>query len=98
MAKGRFAFIPETTLHSPEYKTLCVHAKALYPYFVAKAAGSTEGFNFPYTEIKRVTGLRNDMIRKAILDLGYGGFLEYEIGGLERNSNVYYMTERYLRL
>lgn len=98
MAKGHFAFIPEDTLLSQEYRSLCIHAKALYPYMVARRAGIDLPFNYPYREMRRDTGMRNDMIQKSIKDLDRAGFLEYEHGGLEWNKNVYHLADRWLHL
>ena len=98
MAKGHFAFIPEETLLSQHYKSLCVHAKALYPYMVARRAGVDLPFTYTYQEIKQDTGFRNDMISKSITELEKEGFLEYEHGGLEGNRNLYHLVDSWLHL
>ena len=98
MAKGHFAFIPEETLLSEEYKGMCVHAKALYPYMVARRAGADTPFNYPYREIRQDTGIRNDMISKSIWEMEAAGFLTRKHGGLENNRTLYYMTDSWLHL
>ena len=98
MAKGHFAFIPEDTLLSENYKKLCVHAKALYPYMVARRAGVDLEFDYPYEDIRQDTGFRYEMIRKSIGDLEAAGLLEYRHGGLERNRNMYRLVDSWLHL
>jgi len=98
MSDGHFAFIPKDTTHSKKLNSLPVTARWLYAVLIAERHGRTEAFPFPYTEIGAVTGFSSSTIRRAIVALEDGGFLEYEKGGLERNTNRYMLTESWLHI
>jgi hypothetical protein len=65
---------------------------------VAERAGREEAFSFPYTEIRKATRFRYEMISKSIKELSKAGFLEYGHGGLERNTNKYLLEPSWLEL
>lgn len=98
MPDGHFAFIPKDTTHSKELNSLPVTARWLYAILIAERHGRTEAFSFPYTEIEAITGFSSSTIRRGIVELESGGFLEYEKGGLERNTNRYLLAKDWLHI
>ena len=55
-SERRFAFIPKQTTHSEELNALPVTARWLYVLMIAERGGLKEPFEFPYGEIRRITG------------------------------------------
>lgn len=93
-----FAFIPRNTTHSKDLNALSVTARWVYVLMIAERGGLTVPFEFPYSEIKRITGFAKTTIRRAIKDLDAAGFIEYEHGGLECNPNQYELVDKWLEL
>ncbi len=96
--KRHYAFIPETTLLSDEFKALKPHARLLYAYMGCKRAGKDEWFTYPYKEIRQDTGYKFNTIASCIRQLKARGFMQYKHGGLEVNSNNYYLEPSWLEL
>ena len=93
-----FAFIPKQTTHSKELNSLPVSARWIYVLMIAERGGLKIPFEFPYGEIRRITGFAKTTISRGIKALVEGGFLEYEHGGLECNPNEYDLAEDWLEL
>lgn len=95
---GYYAFIPQTTTHSPELNALPLSARWIYVILVAERHGRRVKFKAPYRRLHKITGLSTATIRKAIVSLDGAGFLTYEHGGLEQNPNRYEMEESWLEM
>ena len=93
-----YAFIPKTTLLDQRFKSMSVYARYLYVVMAAQRAGCDESFSFPYKEIREATRFRYEMISKSIKELSKAGFIEYDHGGLERNTNKYFLEPSWLEL
>ena len=96
--KEHYAFIPKRTLISEEFKVLTVQARFLYVVFVAERVGCDLPFSFPYKMIRETTRFRYGTTSKSIKELEKAGFLEYNHGGLERNTNKYTLAPSWLEL
>jgi len=95
--REHYVYIPKSTLFHDKYKGLCQHAKVLYNYLIVRRHGRDDWFSYSYKEIKKDSGLRNDMIAKSIKQLAAVKFMEYEHGGLELNHNMYYLEPSWLK-
>jgi len=93
-----YAFIPKQTTHSKELNTLPVTARWLYVLMIAERGGLKIPFEFPYREIRRITGFAKTTISRGIKDLVEGGFLDCTHGGLECNPNQYELDDDWLEL
>jgi len=93
-----YAFLPETTLQADEFKALTTHAKLLLFYMTCRRYGRDEWFTYPYKDIRNDTGYRPETIAKCIRQLSTKGFLEYEHGGLEANSNRYKLNMAWMEI
>lgn len=91
-----YVFIPKSTLFHKKYQGLCPHAKVLYNYLIVRRHGKDEWFSYSYKEIKKDSGLWNDMIAKSVKQLVAATFMEYKHGGLELNHNIYYLEPSWL--
>ena len=97
-SERHFAFIPKQTTHSKDLNALPVTARWVYVLMIAERGGLKVPFEFPYSDIKRITGFAKTTIRRAIKDLDDAGFLDYEHGGLECNPNQYELIDDWLEL
>ncbi len=95
---GHFAFIPKQTTHSKELNSLPVTARWMYVVMIAQRGGLKVPFEFPYSDIKRITGFAKSTISRGLKDLVKAGFVEYEHGGLECNPNKYELDDGWLEL
>ncbi len=96
MSTGHYAYIPEPTLLSEAFRQLKPHARLLYVYMVCKRAGKPGGFRYPYKEIRRDTRFKFNTIASSVRQLARGGFLTYQHGGLQLNSNIYFLEASWL--
>ena len=95
--EGYFAFIPRATTHSKELNSLPVTTRWLYVVMVAER-GHKHPFGFTYVEMEAITHFSSATVRQAVKLLKAHGFLDYEAGGLERNPNIYDLTDSWLEL
>ena len=92
-----YAFIPRATTHSKELNSLPVTTRWLYVVMTAER-GFKRLFGFTYIEMEEITGFSPATVRQAVRLLDEHGFLDYEAGGLERNPNIYNLTDSWLEL
>lgn len=97
MASAKYyARIPQTTTHSKKLNSLPYPTRWLYAVMVAERGGLRRAFKFPYKKIEKVTGMNPSTIRRGIKALESGGFLSYNHGGLEKNPNLYELSDMWL--
>ena len=96
--KRYYAFLPETTLKSDNYRELTTHAKLLFVFMACKCKGQAEPFTYSYTEIREDTGYKRKTIAACIRQLQAKGFIKYRHGGLQGNHNNYKVEISWLEL
>ena len=92
----KYVYIPGSTVLSDQYKSLTPHARQLYSYLILKWGGGEREFSYSYKQIYNDSGYADKTITKCIRALERVGFIEYEHGGLEKNSNVYQLNMEWL--
>lgn len=93
-----FAIIPRRTIQSKELNNLSIHARWLYVVMTSKWSRSepTKEITFSYTELRKITGFRYEMISKAFKELELAGFIKIQRGRLCYTYNRFNMSEHWL--
>lgn len=93
-----FSIIPRRTIQSVELNALSVHARWLYILLTSgwSRYEPRKEVIFTYTQIRKITGFRYEMISKAIKELETAGFITVERGRLCHTHNKFYMDELWL--